>query len=53
MILILVLNYVKSANLLFALCAAEMNMTRHDLEFGIEVAVVLGLHLEIVLGAQP
>jgi hypothetical protein len=33
---------------LFALCAAEMNMTRHDLEFGIEVAVVLGLHLEIV-----
>ncbi len=51
--MIVIFNHVKSANLLFALCAAGMNMTKHDLEFGIEVGVVLGVYLEIVLGAQP
>jgi hypothetical protein len=53
MTLILVFNHVKSANLLFALWAAGMNMTKHDLKFGIEVGVVLGVYLEIILGAQP
>ena len=31
-LIILILHYAKSASLLFALCAAGMNMTRHDLE---------------------
>jgi hypothetical protein len=53
MTLILFFNHNKSANLLFALCAAGMNMTKHDLEIGIEVGVDLGVYLEIVPGAQP
>jgi hypothetical protein len=53
MTLILILHYVKSASLLLALCAAGMNMTRHDIEFVIEAGVVLRVYLEIVLEAQP